>query len=157
MTLEQFGNLGEAIGGIAVVISLLALAIQLRQNTKAVRAESARAAESEWATMNIEWANHFPRELGVQVFTATNLDELTPQEALQCQTLFRAMWHQLTSEYYLWRKGLHDEEIWERRVVFFRGFIEPPLVRHFFEEERRTYLDPNLYREIMDARVPDAH
>jgi len=38
MTLEDWGNVGEVIGGVAVIVSLLYLAWQIRQNTKAVRA-----------------------------------------------------------------------------------------------------------------------
>ena len=38
MTLEDWGNIGEVVGGVAVIFSLLYLAWQIRQNTKAVRA-----------------------------------------------------------------------------------------------------------------------
>ena len=37
MTLEDLGNLGEFVAGLAVVVSLVYLAIQIRQNTSAVR------------------------------------------------------------------------------------------------------------------------
>jgi hypothetical protein len=38
MTLEDWANIGEIVGGVAVIVSLLYLAWQIRQNTKAVRA-----------------------------------------------------------------------------------------------------------------------
>ncbi len=40
MTLEDLGNLGEFIGAFAVVISLVYLAIQIRQNTAQIRESS---------------------------------------------------------------------------------------------------------------------
>ena len=40
MTLEDLGNLGEFIGAIAVVASLVYLAIQIRQNTARIRENS---------------------------------------------------------------------------------------------------------------------
>ncbi len=40
MTLEDLGNLGEFIGAFAVVISLVYLAIQIRQNTAQIRENS---------------------------------------------------------------------------------------------------------------------
>jgi hypothetical protein len=40
MTLEDLGNIGEVVGGIAVIVSLLYLAWQIRQNTEAVRASA---------------------------------------------------------------------------------------------------------------------
>jgi hypothetical protein len=40
MTLEDLGNLSEVIGAIAVVISLVYLAVQIRQNTAQIRESS---------------------------------------------------------------------------------------------------------------------
>lgn len=40
MSLQDLGNLGEFIGAFAVVISLIYLAIQIRQNTKQMRESS---------------------------------------------------------------------------------------------------------------------
>ena len=41
MNLTQLANLGEFIGGIAVLVTLVYLALQVRQNTSALRASSA--------------------------------------------------------------------------------------------------------------------
>ena len=155
MTLEQFGNLGEAVGGIAVVVSLIALVIQIRHNTRAIRAESARAAEADWSARNSEYASHLPFDLVLKVHTAQSIDEFSPQEQLHTQTLLRSVWHQLTSEYYLYREGMYDRSIWERRLGWFRGFIEIPVVGYFFEEERRVLLDPGLYQEVMSMTKPE--
>ena len=38
MNLDDLGNLGELIGAVAVVISLAYLAVQIRQNTRSLRA-----------------------------------------------------------------------------------------------------------------------
>ncbi len=40
MTLSDIGNLGEAISAVAVVASLVYLAIQIRQNTRQMRHSS---------------------------------------------------------------------------------------------------------------------
>ncbi|MDX1406234.1 MAG: hypothetical protein R3192_16975 [Woeseiaceae bacterium] len=42
MTLQELGNLGEFIGAIGVVVTLVFLAIQIRHNTQAIRDESSR-------------------------------------------------------------------------------------------------------------------
>ena len=46
MSLEALGNIGDFVGGVAVVVTLLYLAVQIRQNTRQVRqsVELARAA-----------------------------------------------------------------------------------------------------------------
>jgi len=43
MSLQDLGSIGNLIGAIAVVVSLVYLAIQVRQNTRAVRASTERA------------------------------------------------------------------------------------------------------------------
>jgi hypothetical protein len=40
MDLETLGNLGEFISGIVVIISLVYLAMQVRQNTRSLRTEN---------------------------------------------------------------------------------------------------------------------
>ena len=49
VTLQDLGNIGEFIGAIAVVISLVYLAAQIRQNTRALHSSSySQAAEQLW-------------------------------------------------------------------------------------------------------------
>lgn len=38
MTVEQLGNIGEFVAAIATVITIIYLAFQLRQNTRALKA-----------------------------------------------------------------------------------------------------------------------
>ena len=59
MTLEDLGNLGDFIGGIAVIATLVYLAIQVRQNnrllsasTAAVRAASSTAINERLVSVN---------------------------------------------------------------------------------------------------------
>lgn len=40
VTLQDLGNIGEFVGAVGVVVSLVYLAVQIRQNTKATRANS---------------------------------------------------------------------------------------------------------------------
>ena len=44
MTLQDLGNIGEFVGAIGVVTSFVYLAIQIRQNTRAIRLSSMQSA-----------------------------------------------------------------------------------------------------------------
>ncbi len=46
MTLEELGNLGDFIASIAVIVTLIYLAIQLRQNTRQMKESSADIRQS---------------------------------------------------------------------------------------------------------------
>ena len=43
MTLQDWGSIGELVGGVAVIASLVYVGLQVRQNTSAVRANSAQS------------------------------------------------------------------------------------------------------------------
>ena len=47
MTLEDLGNIGEFIAAIGVIVSLVYLATQIRQNTRAVRSSASHAIKNE--------------------------------------------------------------------------------------------------------------
>ena len=50
-SLQTFANLGEFLGGLAVIVSLAYLALQVRQNTQSVRTENYARALDRIASM----------------------------------------------------------------------------------------------------------
>jgi len=49
MNLNDLANIGQVIGAIAVVISLIYVALQIRQNTNAVRSATAQSVHEHFA------------------------------------------------------------------------------------------------------------
>ena len=49
MSLNDLANIGQVIGAIAVVISLIYVALQIRQNTNAVRSATAQTVHEHFA------------------------------------------------------------------------------------------------------------
>ena len=52
MTLQDLGNIGEFVGAIGVIASLVYLAIQIRQNTRTLRAATYESLAQATATSN---------------------------------------------------------------------------------------------------------
>ena len=52
MNLEDLGNLGEFLAAIGVIVSLIYLALQIRQNTKSVRASTSRETARDIAGLS---------------------------------------------------------------------------------------------------------
>ena len=48
MTLQDWGALGELIGGVAIIVSLIYVASQIRQSTKAARAATSQAFTDQY-------------------------------------------------------------------------------------------------------------
>jgi hypothetical protein len=49
MTLNDLANIEQVIGAMAVVISLIYVALQIRQNTNAIRAATAQSVHEHFA------------------------------------------------------------------------------------------------------------
>ena len=58
MNIDQLGSIGEFIGGIAVVVSLIYVAIQLRRNTKETRSAALEANAYKFVDLNIAIATN---------------------------------------------------------------------------------------------------
>ena len=56
MDLQDWGAIGEVVAAIAVVVSIVYLAAQIRSNTRATKASASFDATHSWATLN-EQAN----------------------------------------------------------------------------------------------------
>jgi hypothetical protein len=52
MTIENLGNIGEFVAAIATLITLAYLAVQIRQNTRAVRAASHHSVTDSFNHIN---------------------------------------------------------------------------------------------------------
>ena len=52
MTLDDLGNIGEFVGAVGVVVSLIYLAVQIRRNTRSVRASTFQEAVRDVAILS---------------------------------------------------------------------------------------------------------
>ncbi|MBT8078365.1 MAG: hypothetical protein KJO31_07290 [Gammaproteobacteria bacterium] len=105
MTIQDWGAIGEIVGAIAVVVSLIYLAIQIRQNTHqiALSMESSKLAAFE---RNVESGNR-AREILVgdaalaDLFLkgAADFANLDPTDRFRCDMLFRILFSSLQGGY----------------------------------------------------------
>jgi hypothetical protein len=64
VTLEDLGNLGDFIGGLAVIVTLFYLAVQIRQNTRMLRSAGEQTTRSD-STATIALAAQSPENAAV--------------------------------------------------------------------------------------------
>jgi hypothetical protein len=124
MTLEELGALGELVGAIAVVVTLVYLAIQIRQNTQAM-AESRRLALAQTYQMRADALQEMlvhaaeSQHIGPIITKlttlgypedVTSLDGLTPVERgrfRQWQIAQQTHWDNM---FYQYQQGFLDNE-----------------------------------------------
>ena len=82
MSFEDLGNLGELVAAIATVATLGYLALQLKQNTKALRSQTFQQSSMDMSlTANAISSNGELAEIVVKA--SENFDNLSPQERIR--------------------------------------------------------------------------
>jgi len=100
---------GEFIGGIAVVVSLIYLAGQIRQNTKTVRASNLSgqiAAVSEWSRMIVDPAAASLYVRGLEDFVG-----LSAEDQVRFNGIIGQVFAMNVNVRHLRRQGLYDAEM----------------------------------------------
>jgi len=111
MDIETLGNAGDLLGGLGVIASLLYLAVQIRQNTKAVRSSSYhQAAEQTW---NDCLAIAQDASLADILAERAAGEALTPAEQIRGNSADQALIFGFENMLRLHEEGLVDPEVWD--------------------------------------------
>ena len=114
MTLEDIGNIGEFIGAIAVVISLIYLAAQIRQNTRALNSSSyAQSAEQLWL-VNLAVAQNSDLARIMAEFAADK--PLSPEDTVRLEAALQLYFFGMENLFRQYERGLLDSDTWENVV-----------------------------------------
>ena len=147
--IEALGNIGDFVGGIGVVATLIYLAIQIRQNTRAVRVASRQeivAGARDWNRLLLdpEVADAFERGLTQY-----------PEVEAAASARFRAMMHDLTlfmqGAFALWESDALEDETYQAYLDFFASQLSTPGGGAWWEEARTIYMDRMVLN--VDARI----
>jgi len=110
MNWEAIGAIGEILGAIAVVATLIYLAIQIKQSTRVARSATRQAIAESAQTLANDVIN--APEMADILVRHFRGEELTPAESLRLQgRCYRDMRH-WENIYYQVREGLLSEEEW---------------------------------------------
>jgi len=137
MTLQELADLGEATAAVAVVLSLIALIIQMRQSTKTARATAVWDAQMVFVAINETLAAGGPlSEVAFKVFTTP--EKLTDYDRHLFHRYMRAVWQRLEAQFALYRSNILDVEVWELRRGYAKGLLSHPLIAEIWQLELRN-------------------
>jgi len=110
MNLQQLANLGEFIGGLAVIASLIYLAIQIRQNTRSVKSSTLATNTANWSSMLVNLADAGKSEAYLDGIVGK--EDIGAAHFLQFVQIARAMFVSWETQYYQYRNGALDSDIY---------------------------------------------
>ena len=145
MNLTELAVISELIGAIAVVISLIYLTRQVRQNTHAVRAANANTVQKNF----IELAQSLlDRDISAIVLKGMSKSEpLTGPEQLSAYAWFFSMLKMAELAHFHYRNGDLDPELWKASLEFYLAYFTTPGMRDYWEKRRSAFV-PEFVRAM---------
>ena len=156
MSWEVISSVADIIGAMAVVISLIYLAREVRGNTRVMKANSARDAQIQWATVNETIYQSPDRMVIAKAFDPNSTMSDFSEEERQIVFFFaRSVLQRFESELFQFQAGLLDTEIWENHRKFCAGIIHLPAFSDWWQSERKQPVYTKLFLESIES-VSDA-
>lgn len=143
MNWDAIGAVGETIGAIAVVATLIYLSTQIRQNNKLLSSDSRQTLVSNDLTSlisNVENSDVFAKLVSKELLSA--------EEQLRLSFIFALDLRNREFEYFQFKNGLLDEETWlsYRKVVLINH--STGLGKKWWEEVGRGIVDPEFAKQV---------
>lgn len=147
MTIQDLGNIGEFLAAIATLVTLIYLAQQIRQNTKAIRSASHHAITDSFNQLNgIVAADPAVGEYMRK--GSRDYSSLTQGEEQSFRHLWLAYFRIFETLYYQYQNGTMDKQLYESEHRSLESVIANPGVQEWwktntisFSEEFRNHVD----------------
>ena len=152
MNLTDLANIGQVIGAIAVVISLIYVALQIRQNTNAVRAATVQSVHEHFAN----WYNFFASDASLSQIAIRGLKDygcLSEMDKARFVAMFMAFLSYSQNAFLKWRQGLLAPSLWLGWEQVIMNLVCSPGGKglwkersYLFGEEFRRYVEDDLMK-----------
>jgi hypothetical protein len=150
MDWEAAGAIGEIVGALAVVISVLYLAFQIRQNTQTVQGATIQGI-TETAQRENRWSSDLA---GVFVKAIESPDSMSSLEAFQMGEWLTAAMMARQNEYLQYQRGLLDQEMWDASIGVVRSIMSIDFARIWWQSWDTSVYNP-AFVSVVDEILSD--
>jgi len=154
MSIAELGSLGEFVAAIAVLVSLVYLAFQVRQNTKQQRLSAYRDSFAAFSMIrtniysNPEFANLLTK--------ATDPNAVfNPPEVLRLESFFNEYVFCNVNLWRLYKEGLveNSDEALEQTLFSVTQLLSSPVAKNWWQEWKAIY--PKEFSDRIDNALRD--
>jgi hypothetical protein len=138
LSLQDLGSLGEFVGAIGVVVSLIYLAQQMRQNTTSVRAASFNSMTEN----SIRILEHSFRDADFADFldrAEQDPASLSSAELVRWNAYMTAVYRHFGNLVYQYRVGALDRQMWRSYRDTLKKHLRTPSWRSWFADNRQNF------------------
>ncbi len=135
MSLSDLASIGSLVSGIAVLISLIYLALQVRQAALNQRSET----QSSTTGRRIDLLLHMANAADANLRAAAADPDTTPEQAFQFIMAMQATLTNSEDEFFQYRSGMLDERRFKLQFVVNRGLFALPGARAVWRLTRTNF------------------
>jgi hypothetical protein len=150
MSLSDLSSLGSFISGVAVLVSLIYLALQVRQAEKNQRAIVQQERVSRSSDQLFRLAD--PLLTRAWMKGLKSVEDLTDEEAFQFTLVTTAMLRSVEDAYFQHKLGLLDPASFNNQVTPLRGVLTTASGVALWKSLRRNY--DESFATFIDALIP---
>jgi hypothetical protein len=132
MSLDDIGNIGELIGAIGVIVTLIYLAIQIRLNTGALKVTSHQDATRGASDFVAQIAGD-PDVARIFNIGSKDWNSLEGDERLRFSMILFRVFLNFQNIYSLHQDDGVDDEYWDSQLQVMKWFMSMPGVRRWWD------------------------
>jgi len=157
MTMLEWGALGELIGGLAIIVSLIYVGIQVKDSAGATRSTAANDATVAMQSWYLEMGSN--RQASDMWFNAmTSPEPLATRDEFQFMMMMHAVLLGMQNSYLLSQEGTIDAEFREATTTAVVAVKDLPGLERYWRQRRgfyhsgfAEYMDGLLAREAIET------
>jgi hypothetical protein len=159
MNLEELASIGEFIGGFAVLLTLVYLAIEVRNNTKTLKAEANNTTYIDWSEFNAMMSQHPHREVISRAFNPQeSFENFEPADQFTIACLARTMIQKFSAAHFQHKAGMLGVENWTSYMTYCKSVFSLPVFSAWWKEERQQPIySPEFIAAIEAASVENVY
>lgn len=150
--MKRFENWINVAASIGVILGILFLGLEIRQNTEMMRSQ-ARDAITDKQMMFSEWVTTEPEMAAAIVAASQGLDTMDPEHLIMYSYFMAGVWREWENSYYQFQQGLFDPAEFEPRIVRWQSQMQSRASRTLWASNRDWYAPG--FRARVDAIVAD--
>jgi hypothetical protein len=150
ISLSDLGSLGEFVGAIAVIASLIYVAVQIKQNTNAARISSAQTHLELWNDVVSNFCQS-PELASIYSRGLHGISGLTEPERVQFFAQFGLIFRYWESSYLLRHEQALDDKLWEGLKETMVDSLSYPGCKEWWERRRHWFYEE--FREMVDEAI----
>ena len=151
MTLDGWASVAEIVGAFAVVVTLIYLALQVRQSTTSTKAN----AYQNWLAVHDSVISSFDDLRLSEIINQGMLDSrnLTEENYVWFISWLRRYLYMQQAQFDLYKKGVVDEELWECNLNDLMGVFRFPGVQQYWEAGAKEHFTSQFVKVVENSET----